>query len=445
MNPGESALLAGLIEAIRDLNNPLVLTEIAAIAIALGLSALLARWLLPRIDASPTSWRMGRGGLSRIAFPVVALLALLAARALFFKAKATHLLDVAVPLLGSLALIRLAIYILRHVFPPNPLIKASEKIIGWSIWSLLALHIVGALPYLTTFLDSVAFTVGKQHISLWLIIQALATVIVTVVIAMWIARMTENRLMQAPNLDTSLRAVVIKLVRAVLLALAVLISLPAVGIDITVLSVFGGALGVGIGFGLQKIASNYVSGFIILLDRSIRLGDLVTVDNRHGVVSQLNTRYTVVRSLDGTEAIIPNEALITSTVVNHSLSDKRVLLKLPIQIGYQSSLETTLDTLGRIGREHPRVLTEPAPGAFIKGFGDSGIDIELCVWIADPESGQMPLKSELYLRIWQAFKAEGIEIPYPQREIRLINETNELPSDLSSSTDRLVTKHDDAA
>ena len=422
MNPGESALLAGLIEAIRDLNNPQVLLEIAAIVIALGISMLLTRWLLPRIDASPTSWRMGRGGLSRIAFPVLALLALLAARALFFTAKPTHLLDVAVPLLGSMALIRLAIYVLRHVFPPNPLIKASERVIGWGIWSLLALHIVGALPFLTTFLDGVAVTVGKQHISLWLIIQALVTVIVTVVIALWIARMIESRLISAPNLDTSLLAVVSKLVRAVLLALAVLISLPAVGIDITVLSVFGGALGVGLGFGLQKIASNYVSGFIILLDRSIRLGDLVTVDNRHGVVSQLNTRYTVVRSLDGTEAIIPNEALITGTVINHSFSDKRVLLKLSIQISSKSSLETALEILTSIAREHPRVIADPAPGAFIKGFGDSGVDLELCVWITDPEAGQMPLRSELYLRIWQAFKAEGIEIPYPQREIRIVND-----------------------
>ncbi|MEO6023198.1 MAG: mechanosensitive ion channel domain-containing protein, partial [Burkholderiales bacterium] len=397
----------------------------AAIVIALGISMLLTRWLLPRIDASPTSWRMGRGGLSRIAFPVLALLALLAARALFFTAKPTHLLDVAVPLLGSMALIRLAIYVLRHVFPPNPLIKASERVIGWGIWSLLALHIVGALPFLTTFLDGVAVTVGKQHISLWLIIQALVTVIVTVVIALWIARMIESRLISAPNLDTSLLAVVSKLVRAVLLALAVLISLPAVGIDITVLSVFGGALGVGLGFGLQKIASNYVSGFIILLDRSIRLGDLVTVDNRHGVVSQLNTRYTVVRSLDGTEAIIPNEALITGTVINHSFSDKRVLLKLSIQISSKSSLETALEILTRIAREHPRVIADPAPGAYIKGFGDSGVDLELCVWITDPEAGQMPLRSELYLRIWQAFKAEGVEIPYPQREIRIVNDPGE--------------------
>ena len=422
MNPNDSALLAGLIEAIQDYNNPAVLLEVVAIAISLAIGFLLARWLLPRIDASPSYWRMGSGGLRRIAFPVLALLALLVGRAAFFKSKPTHLLDVAVPLLASLALIRLAIYVLRHIFPPNPLIKTFEKVIGWGIWSFLALHIVGALPHVIAFLDTVAFTIGKQHISLWLIIQALTTVIVTVVIALWVARMIENWLMAAPNLDTSLRAVIIKLVRVLFLALAILVALPAVGIDITVLSVFGGALGVGIGFGLQKIASNYVSGFIILLDRSIRLGDLVTVDNRHGVVSQLNTRYTVVRNLDGTEAIVPNEMLITGTVINHSLSDKRILLKLPVQISYKSSLETALEVLTQIGRDHPRVVADPAPGAYIKSFSDNGIDIELCVWIADPESGQMPLRSALFLRIWQAFKVQGIDIPSPQREIRVTSD-----------------------
>ncbi len=416
-------LFASLIEALRDLRNPLLLTELAVIAGALALGALAAWWVNRRGAATPPSWAVGKGGLLRIVFPVVALLMVLSARHFILGQGAHPLLDLAVPLLGSLALVRLAIYIVRRVFPPNATLKASERFIAYAIWSLMALYIVGVLPLLMGFLDGISVNVGKQRISVFLIIQAIVTVVITVVIALWIARAIESRVMGAAHWDSSLRAVFIKLLRVILLALAVLIALPAVGIDITVLSVFGGALGVGLGFGLQKIASNYVSGFIILLDRSIRIGDMVTIDQRQGVVSQLNTRYTVVRSLDGTEAIIPNESLITGTVINHSLSDKRVLLRLPLQISFGSPPALALDLLTNIGREHPRALKEPQAGAFVTRFGDNGIELELCVWISDPEAGQIQLRSELYMRIWQTFNDKGIQIPYPQREIRILAET----------------------
>ncbi len=416
-------LFASLIEALRDLRNPLLLTELAVISGALALGALAAWWGKRRSAATPPSWAVGKGGLLRIVFPVVALLTVLIARRFMLGQGAHPLLDLAVPLLGSLALVRLAIYIVRRVFPPNAALKASERVIAYSIWSLMALYIVGALPLLMEFLDGISVNVGKQRISVFLIIQAIVTVVITVVIALWIARAIESRVMGAAHWDSSLRAVFIKLLRVILLALAVLIALPAVGIDITVLSVFGGALGVGLGFGMQKIASNYVSGFIILLDRSIRIGDMVTIDHRQGVVSQLNTRFTVVRSLDGTEAIIPNEGLITGTVINHSLSDKRVLLRLPLQISYASPPALALDLLTKIGREHPRALKEPQAGAFVTGFGDNGIALELCVWISDPEAGQIQLRSELFMRIWQTFNDNGIQIPYPQREIRILGES----------------------
>jgi small-conductance mechanosensitive channel len=422
-----SELLAGLMEALRDLSNPLVLKELAVIALALALGG-VAAWLANRRSVAITpDWEVSKGGVLRVVFPVVALLVVLIARRFLLHKGAHPLLDLAVPLLGSLALVRLAIYIVRRVFPPNALLKASERFIGYGIWSLMALYIIGVLPLLTEFLDGIDITVGKQRISVFLILQAIVTVVITVVIALWVARGIESRVMGASHWDVSLRAVFIKLVRVILLALAVLIALPAVGIDITVLSVFGGALGVGLGFGLQKIASNYVSGFIILLDRSIRLGDLVTIDHRQGVVSQLNTRYTVVRSLDGTEAIIPNESLITGTVINHSLSDKRVLLRLAVQISYGSPLPLALELLTNIGREHPRVLPAPQAGAFVTGFGDNGIELELCAWIADPEAGQIHLRSDLFLSIWQAFEENGIQIPYPQREVRILGEAPGAP------------------
>jgi small-conductance mechanosensitive channel len=234
--------------------------------------------------------------------------------------------------------------------------------------------------------------------------------------------------MRVTNIDPSLRLALIKTIRTLLLIIGVLVALPAVGIDITVLSVFGGALGVGLGLGLQKIASNYVSGFIILLDRSIRPGDMVTVDNRYGEVSQLNTRYTLLRAQDGTEIIIPNETMMTSTVVNHSFTKRDVRLSLPIQVDYASDLDLTFEIMKNTAMQHERVLkTENSlPRVLLTAFADSGINLELIVWINDPEDGQANLRSDLYLGIWQAFKAAGIEIPYPRRDIHILKEADKL-------------------
>jgi small-conductance mechanosensitive channel len=213
-----------------------------------------------------------------------------------------------------------------------------------------------------------------------------------------------------------------KAARTVLLILAVLVALPAVGIDLTVLSVFSGALGVGIGIGLQKVASNYISGFIILLDRSVRIGDLVTVDNKYGEVSQINTRYTLLRSLDGTESIVPNEMLITQTVVNHSLSKPNVRISLPVQVSYDADLERAEALMLEAAHSQHRVIYDDPdnlPRVFLKDFGDNGILLELAVWIRDPGEGQNNLRSDINWAIWRRFKAAGIEIPFPQRVVHL--------------------------
>jgi small-conductance mechanosensitive channel len=219
----------------------------------------------------------------------------------------------------------------------------------------------------------------------------------------------------------NLRVVLAKLLRVFLLFIAVLIALSAVGLDITMLSVFGGALGVGLGFGLQRIASNYVSGFIILLDKSMQIGDVVTIDTHYGVVSDLRTRYLVLRKLDGTQVIIPNETLIINPVINHSFTDHRARVQMPIQVSYDSPLEAAMQLMQDIAKDHPRVLVEPVPAVQIKGFGDSGIDLILNIWIPDPEEGSAALQSEIYLQIWQAFKINNISIPFPQREVRILN------------------------
>jgi len=224
------------------------------------------------------------------------------------------------------------------------------------------------------------------------------------------------------QMNLSLRMALSKAARTVLLILAVLVALPAVGIDLTVLSVFGGALGVGIGFGLQKVASNYISGFIILLDRSVRIGDLVTVDNKYGQVSQINTRYTLLRALDGTETIVPNETLITQTVVNHSLSKPNVRIALPVQVSYDTDLEQAEALMLEAANSHVRVVhDEPdsPPRVFLKEFADNGVLLELAVWIRDPSEGQNNLRSDINWAIWRRFKAAGIEIPFPQRVVHM--------------------------
>jgi small-conductance mechanosensitive channel len=210
-----------------------------------------------------------------------------------------------------------------------------------------------------------------------------------------------------------------------LILIAILISLDLVGIPIGVLSVFGGALGVGIGLGLQRIASNYASGFIILLDRSLRIGDLISVDKYYGTVSQIRTRYTVVKSLDGIEAILPNELLVSQPVQNYSYSDKRINIALKVQISYDSDVNLAMRLMSESAAAQARVVAEPVPTANLIGFGADGLDLELGFSVIDPEKGTGALRSDIARSILQAFKEAGIEIPFPQREVRVRRTTTE--------------------
>ncbi|HAJ71124.1 MAG TPA: mechanosensitive ion channel protein MscS, partial [Methylophilaceae bacterium] len=251
------------------------------------------------------------------------------------------------------------------------------------------------------------------------------TVIFTIFIALWLSRLLENKLMRANEVSLNMRVVLVKLVRIVFIFVAVLIALSAVGLDITLLSVFGGALGVGLGFGLQKVASNYVSGFIILLDKSMSIGDVVTIGSHNGVVKDMRSRYTTLKKLDGTEVIIPNEMMITEVVINHTSAEHKVRVQMPIQISYDSDIDVAISIMKDVTLKHQRTLTENENNidVFIKGFGESGIDLMLSFWIADPEQGSAALQSELYYQIWVEFKNKNIVIPYPQREIRLLGKS----------------------
>jgi len=375
----------------------------------------------PYLDKSESSWSAGRAGLRRVGFPLFMLLALLIGRDIAdIWLKTTHLLNLAVPLLLSLVGVRLAIYALRYIFEPRESLKLWERSFAWLIWGAFALHITGLLPRIHAAMEALSFQSGSHRFSLWLLFQATAVIVVAVIVALTLARVVESRLMGVTQMNLSLRMALSKAARTVFLILAVLVALPAVGIDLTVLSVFGGALGVGIGFGLQKVASNYISGFIILLDRSVRIGDMVTVGTNYGQVDQINTRYTLLKALDGTESIVPNEMLITQTVINHSLSQPNVRIVLPVQVSYDSDLEQAEALMLEAAHSQSRVILDDPdnpPKVFLKEFGENGILLELAVWIRDASEGQNNLRSDLNWAIWRRFKAAGIEIPYPQRVV----------------------------
>ena len=368
------------------------------------------------------AWELGRGGLKRIAFPVLALLLVLLARVVAQEWISVGLFALAIPLLASLAVIRVVFYVLRVSLVGATWLAPFERVFALLVWAIVALHILGLLPDLIAVVESVSFTAGKQKLSLWHLLQGLVAVLATVLAALWLASAVEARLDRATGLDDNLRQVFARLTKALLIVLAVLIVLPMVGIDVTTLSVFGGALGVGLGFGLQKIASNYVSGFIILLDDSIRIGNTISVGADRGEVTRITTRYTVLKNVSGVEALVPNELLVSSVVQNESYSNPQMRLGLPVQVSYDSDLERAMAIMVAAAQAQQRVLADPPPAVFLKEFADSGINLELGVWIADSGKGTGQLRSDINLAIWHEFKQAGISIPFPQREVRILKE-----------------------
>jgi small-conductance mechanosensitive channel len=410
-----------LTRLIDDSQDVVLLWQVGVLLLAALAAWGLVRLAKPHLEKPDTLWSTGRVGIRRVGFPLAMLLDVLLGRELagIWLAN-THLLNLAVPLLLSLVGVRLAIYALRMVFETHASLRMWERGAAWLIWGAFALHITGLLPRIHAAMEALSFQSGSHRFSLWLLFQAAVVIVVAVIVALLLARFVETRLMGVTQMNLSLRMALSKAARTLLLILAVLVALPAVGIDLTVLSVFGGALGVGIGFGLQKVASNYISGFIILLDRSIRIGDLVTVNNQYGEVSQINTRYTLLKALDGTETIVPNETLITQTVVNHSLTEPNIRITLPVQVAYDTDLERAQALMLEAAHDQTRVIFDDPhnlPKVFLKDFGDNGILLELAVWIRDPEEGQANLRSDINWSIWRRFKAAGIEIPFPQRVV----------------------------
>ena len=397
------------------------------IELAVTGACFLAAWAVDRRvhlqrENAPEVVRVGLGGINRLIFPLVALVLLVVSLAVFRQFRAPVFLPIALPLVVALALIRLFVYALRGLFGKAAWMKTSERAIAFAIWGFVVLHFLGVLPQIGAELDAMQFSIGKSRVSLLEIAKGIVVVLVTIAATLWVSGLIEQRLAGATALNANLRVVLAKSIKALLIVVALLVALQAVGIDLTLLSVFGGALGVGIGLGLQKLASNYIAGFTILLDRSVRLGDMITVDGRHGIVSSVTSRYVVVKSLDGIEAIVPNETLVTTTVLNYTYTSKNSRVAVTVPVSYDSDVDLALELMLAAGNAHARVLKSPSPpAAQVLRFGENGIELELGVWIGDPEAGAGDLRSALHREILAAFRKHGIRIPFPQRELRILN------------------------
>jgi small-conductance mechanosensitive channel len=392
--------------------------------LVITLACFLAGWLTDRYferrgDAHLTPLRLP-GGVVRFAMPIIAFLLLIVARAVWKRYLPPLFLDVGLLLSVALAVIRMIVYTLRRLVPNAAWLKGSERTVAFGVWTLVALHALGITPYLAAEMDAVRLPLGAG-VTLLSVVEGLLAVLITLTLALWLSGLIEQRLMRTP-LDLSQRALAARFVRAVLLVIGVLIAFQAIGFDLTLLSVFGGALGVGIGLGLQKLASNYIAGFVILLDRSIRLGDLVTVDNRHGVVTEVTSRYVVVRGHDGNRAIVPNETLVTTTVITHALGNRDLRVAIPITVSYASDVDRALALMTEVAAKHPRVRTDAGrqPAAFVVRFAELGIELELGIWIDDPGKGHGDVRSDVSRAVWSAFRAEGIGVPVRTQNVQVL-------------------------
>jgi small-conductance mechanosensitive channel len=403
---------------------PTVLIELAVILGAVVLSWGVV-WALRRAvgntEASSSSILFGRRIIDGVMFPLLLLSAVYLARALLASSVPLAVFRIAIPVLVSLAAIRMGAKILQVAFDNAPWVRLVERTISWVAWLAMVLWVSGLLPVLLEELDQITWKVGGTTLSVRTVIEGTLTAGVVLLVTLWISAAIEARLLRsATGGELSLRKAVSNATRALLMFVGLLLALSAVGIDLTALSVLGGAIGVGIGFGLQKLASNYVSGFVILAERSIRIGDNVRVDNFEGRVMDINARYTVIRSLTGRESIVPNELLITNRVENLSFTDNRVWQSTLVSVAYDSDVDLVMRLLAEAAEAQPRVLKDPAPSIALSAFGADGLEFTVGYWIGDPENGQLNLRSLINLSILAGLRSHGIEIPFPQRVLHVV-------------------------
>ena len=406
------------------------LLQVALIGGAVLLGWWIGRLVRPRLvtAAPPEDFRGRVREAAWVTAPFVASVLLLAMAAGLVHASGApaRYVDVAVQLAALLLLIRLAVYVIRVSLGAHARLKGWGTAISLVLWVFLSLHLLGWGDTVIGVLDGIGVDLGKTRVSVWSVAKLLVTVSLFVVAAMWVSRWLERRVLKLDALAPNMRIGIAKFVQAFLVGLSVLVGLNAAGLDLTTLNVLTGAIGIGLGFGLQSIAANFVSGFVLLMDRSIKPGDVIsftgmpgTATEGFGWVEELRGRYVVVRDRDGVSTLVPNQNLITNPVINWSYGDSRVRLKLPIRISYQNDPELAMRLLLQSSAGHPRVIRDPAPVARLMSFGDHGIELELRFWIPDPQEGVNNVRSDVNRAIWRLFKEHGIVIPVAQREVRL--------------------------
>ncbi|MFM9879116.1 MAG: mechanosensitive ion channel family protein [Burkholderiaceae bacterium] len=391
--------------------------EVGILLACIGLAFLIC-YLLGRGIPKDSIW-FGRSTVDGLLFPLLALMLTYSARLILDDFQPVPLLKVALPILSSLAVIRFFARVLSAAFPRSLFVRLLERFVSWLAWAAAILWIAGFLPAVLAEMDSITMVFGKSKVSLRTILEGMLTSAAVLVLVLWVSAVIEKSILSDAVEDLSVRKIASNATRAILLLVGLIVALSAVGVDLTALSVLGGAIGVGLGFGLQKLASNYVSGFVILFERSLRIGDNVKVDNFEGRITDITTRYTLIRALNGRESIVPNEKLITERIENLSLADSKVLVMSTISVSYDSDVAQVQDILRASARASTRVLDDPAPAALLTNFGADGLEFTLTFWITDPENGQLNVRSEINLAILQAFRAAGIEIPFPQRVVHV--------------------------
>ena len=428
----QTPLLNLITDFVDDFRQPAILWQALVIIACLALSWVFVRQLravlAKRADAfvppASVEVRTRTESFIRILTPVLTALLLGVSQHFLAKFQSVNLLSIAVPLCTSMALVRFGFYVLRRIFARHgaisPTMLLLEKVFTVIVWLGMALYITGLWPELHEFLESIVVPLGRNKVSVAAILQAAISVAVLMVLAMWAGTALDDRLMKMQGLHSSLKVVVSRMGRAVLILVSVLVSLSLVGIDLTVLSVFGGAFGVALGFGLQKIAANFVSGFIILLDRSLTIGDMITVDKYSGIVTRINTRYTVLQGLDGMESIVPNEMLVSGAVQNSSLSNSMLNISTKVSVAYDSDVDSVIHLLEEAALTVERVLKDRRPSGTLLNFGADGLDLQLSFWINDPQNGRGGVTSDVNRAIWRALKDNNISVPFPQREMRIL-------------------------
>jgi len=404
-------------ELVVGLSSPGAVAELGILVGCLAVAWIVVRLLRGRDRPVASVW-FGNNIFDGLLFPLLALALAYAARVVLAGTVKPAVFKVAIPILVSLVVIRLSVRVLSRTFPGVRWVRTVERSISWLAWIAVILWVTGVSPMILDAMDEVRWDVGATHLTLRNVLEGAITAGVVLVLVLWVSSVIERKLLSSgTGHDLSLRKIAANIIRVVLMFVGLIVALSAVGIDLTALSVLGGAIGVGLGFGLQKIAANYISGFVILAERSLRIGDMVKVDTFEGRITDIRTRYTVIRSLNGREAIVPNETLITTRVENASLADPRLLVSTTVQVAYGTDVRALQPKLESVIAGLKRVIADPPPSVQLAAFSADGMELAVNFWIRDPENGQGNVKSEVNLAVLDVLGREGIQIPFPQRVV----------------------------